>query len=218
MPAFPSMMMHRRGGPALTVFASGNATASINGGGGAGTNSVSITRTGGLPPYTYAWTRVSGSAFAADTPTVSSTTFSIQLANGASAAATFRCTVTSADGQVASADVLVTASSNYAPLTAVLSTSSISASAPYTGSGELQGVYTPYVYVTITGGTGNYWVMWELLSGPPIQAKPANSWLTQFLAGFGASNISYTSVFHCVISDGANSLSTGPVTVTISST
>lgn len=218
MATFPSMMMRPRGGPALTLLASNNAEGYRSGGGGVTTNAVALTRTGGLAPFTFAWTRVSGSAFTADSPTASSTTFSISIGNGQSLSATFRCMVTSADGQIASIDVLVSATSSYEALSAYVSPTAITASEPYTGTGELQGVYTGYVGAYASGGTGNYTYEWELVSGAPIQAKPPNSWLTRFLAGIAISGLTHTAVFRCRVSDGANTVYTGNINVQIGTT
>jgi hypothetical protein len=72
------------------------------------TDSVTITPSGGVTPFTYAWSIISGSATitsaSAATTTFSKTTSSTA---GATTTATARCTVTSSDGQVATKDVTV---------------------------------------------------------------------------------------------------------------
>lgn len=60
--------------------------------------------TGGAGPYTYAWTRLTGSG-AATTPTAATTTFSALVPAGTIITGTFRCTVTDALGSTAIASV-----------------------------------------------------------------------------------------------------------------
>lgn len=74
------------------------------------TNSVTATATGGTAPYTYAWTRVSGTTdFDPQTPSAASTRFRIVLDVGGEAYALFRCTVTDARGRTGTVDVEATA-------------------------------------------------------------------------------------------------------------
>lgn len=218
MPPFPNMMLMRRGGPLLTLLASGNASASRSGGGVASTNTVITSRSGGLQPFTYAWTRVSGDVFTPSAPTGSYTDFSIYLSNGASASATYRCTVTSADNQTASVTVSVSAASSYVPLSLSISPNGVSYAEPYIGSGDSQAVYTPEVVANATGGTGSYSYRWNYVSGPPIAAVYGDRDRTRFIAGIGASGISHTAYFNCEVSDGVTTVKTSNFAVTIATT
>lgn len=66
------------------------------------------TPSGGTAPYTYAWTRISGStAISADSPSSASTTFSGSVGVNAVISAVFRVTVTDASAATATADVNV---------------------------------------------------------------------------------------------------------------
>lgn len=68
---------------------------------------VTVTAVGGTGPYTYAWTRLSGSAAVfADSSTDASTTFSASICFG-SRSAVFRCTVTDSLSATAAVDVSV---------------------------------------------------------------------------------------------------------------
>lgn len=59
------------------------------------TASVTVTPTGGVSPYTYAWSLVSGDTLTVNSPTAATTTFSVTgLNSGDIASALYRCTVT----------------------------------------------------------------------------------------------------------------------------
>lgn len=73
------------------------------------TSSVTVTATGGAGGYTYAWTRIAGNpAITATAATAATTAFAATLAPDQEVHATFRCTVTDAASNQASADVEVT--------------------------------------------------------------------------------------------------------------
>lgn len=75
---------------------------------GAGTiQSITMTTStsGGVAPYTYAWTTVSGSTVTINTPTASSTSFTVTLSMNESKNTIVRCTVTDAFGTTGSCDV-----------------------------------------------------------------------------------------------------------------
>jgi hypothetical protein len=69
------------------------------------TGSVTATPTGGLAPFTYAWTRLSGDPANPTAPTNATTSFSLFANDPASFSAVFRCTVTDSLGTTATADV-----------------------------------------------------------------------------------------------------------------
>ena len=73
------------------------------------TNAVTVTAVGGTGPYTYAWTRLSGStAVDADSPTNATTTFTAIVPRDGVCTATFRCTVTDSLGSTGTVNVVAT--------------------------------------------------------------------------------------------------------------
>lgn len=72
-------------------------------------DTITCTPTGGTGPYTYAWSRVTGSsAIAIDSPTAAITSFTVTTAfDGIGYIATFICTVTDANGAVAESGSIV---------------------------------------------------------------------------------------------------------------
>lgn len=91
------------GGPPFTsvsdtgdVFSSGIFGPTIS-----GVGPCAATPVGGTAPYIYSWSKVSGGAITVDSPSASSTTFSVTgMAGGENRNALFKCTVTDAFGVV----------------------------------------------------------------------------------------------------------------------
>lgn len=96
---------------ALSVAVNNNPVSGVTSGTGtAVSNSTTATPTGGTAPYTYAWTLISHNHPTTPptigSPAAAATTFTQSgIGSGASYAATFRCTVTDANGNTASTDV-----------------------------------------------------------------------------------------------------------------
>lgn len=65
--------------------------------------SVTVTPTGGVAPFTYAWTKLSGSG-SINSPTTATTTFNANVPDGDSLIGNYRCTATDAIGSFATAD------------------------------------------------------------------------------------------------------------------
>jgi len=61
----------------------------------------------GMPPYTYAWSYVSGSSYTINSPASATTTFTTTLSAAQFESGVYRCTATDADGATASADVTI---------------------------------------------------------------------------------------------------------------
>jgi len=70
------------------------------------------TPSGGVGPFTYAWTRVSGATLTVSTPNLASTSFQANVPASATRNAVYRCTATDSLGTTAFADTAVTLSNN----------------------------------------------------------------------------------------------------------
>lgn len=80
------------------------------------TNIITLAASGGTPPYSYAWSRQSGSTgLTATSPSSASTRFAVTLGANEVAEAVFRGTATDARGRTAFFDVSV-AAYNYRPI------------------------------------------------------------------------------------------------------
>lgn len=73
------------------------------------TNSITVTASGGIGPYTYAWTKVSGDTFTIGSPSSASTNFSAQPGPYNEMSAVYKCTVTDANSDTFAMNVNVTA-------------------------------------------------------------------------------------------------------------
>jgi hypothetical protein len=69
------------------------------------TSSVTVTPSGGVAPYTYAWTKVSGDTVTIDSPAAATTTFTGTPPENSTLSGTYKCTVT--DSTPASAIITV---------------------------------------------------------------------------------------------------------------
>lgn len=72
------------------------------------TNPVTASPTGGQAPYSYVWELISGSLATANNPNSATTTFSASVGSDDNKTSTFRCAITDAIGQTASAEIIAT--------------------------------------------------------------------------------------------------------------
>lgn len=82
-----------------------------NGGGNPTTvtsGAETATPSGGLGPYTYAWTQLSGDTMTIGSASSATTTLTAVVASGVPKQGVFRCTCSDSSGQTATADVTIT--------------------------------------------------------------------------------------------------------------
>jgi hypothetical protein len=169
------------------------------------TPGVSVTATGGTSPYTYAWTRQSGStSISADSASASVTTFTgTSLVSGSTYNAVFRCTVTDNAAATATVDVSVTiVRANFS--------ASASPSSLYTSTGTSSAT-TSSTTVTPTGGVAPYTYSWALYEGDTLTVTSPTSASTTFSLTGISEGETYYSTYRCTATD---STSGTPLTTT----
>lgn len=149
------------------------------------TGTVTCTASGGVPGYTYAWTRVSGSTLVSATaPTSAATAFTTSgMTTNTTRSAVFNCTVTDSAGQtVTTNNVSVSLTRQASPVFASISPTT-GYSANFAGSGTQS---PPYAY-SASGGVPPYTWSWSRTSGS-TQITPfpgPNPQTSVFLSGSG---------------------------------
>lgn len=119
------------------------------------TNAAVVTVSGGAPPFSYAWTWVSGGAgIVIGTPAGSSTIFGAYLSPQTSASGTAKCTITDAAGQIAEVSCTVYLANTYQNVgLPVMTISPTDVSASQLGYGPGTDHYTAFT-ATVSGGYG----------------------------------------------------------------
>ncbi len=172
---------------------------------------VTATGAGGAPPYSYAWTRVTGSRI-----TVSGTqtgTFSANVTYGDNFTESFRVTVTDANNMTASKVVDVTAIGPATP--PALSINGVSPSAPSASRNNPGPISTPATVGT-TGGATPFSYSWTRVTGSRITVSNANTATATFSASLGW-NENLSETFRITVTDDAGQVASRDVTVTFTS-
>jgi len=179
------------------------------------TVSTTVTATGGTAPYTYSWSRISGStSISANSASSATTTFTgSSLASGTTYDAVFRCTVT--DNVAATKTVDVSVSITRQSMSASASPTTIYKSGP--GADQT----TASTTVTVSGGVSPYTYAWTLVSGDTLTVNSPTAATTTFtktgLPPFGGVEATY----RCTVTDstgGTPLTATADVFVTIERT
>jgi hypothetical protein len=189
----------------VLVAAPTSASGSRNGAGAVTSNSVTITPSVGLAPYTYAWTYISGTVLTVTSPTAAATTFSTTLTNGQSVSAVYRCTVTDAELRTKTIDVSVSLVSTLQVLTVTTDHGTS------VGPGGSFGSYnnSDSVTASATGGNGSYTFAWTKVSSGGIPGPDDNYWNYSPGSGLGpsifvyckTSYLSWNIVLRCTATD-----------------
>lgn len=179
------------------------------------TASTTVTPTGGTSPYTYAWTRISGSTLiTANSASAATTTFTgSSLASGTTYSAVFRCTVT--DNVAATKTVDVNVEVIRLAMTASASPTSLYKSGPTASQ------TTASVTVTPSGGVSPYTYSWTLLTGATLTVNSPTAATTTFSKTGMISGDSFDATYRCTVTDstgGTPLTATADVPVTIERT
>ena len=152
------------GPPPFTITVAPAAPSAARGDPGSLSTSATVTANGGIAPYTYLWTRVSGSRIALSGQTTAAASFSATLTWGETIAETFQVRVTDAVSQVRTSNVTVTLTTPAAPSVST-TPAGLTVAAP--GPGTRQGNVT----ATAAGGTPPYTYIWSRVSGTRISVS-----------------------------------------------
>lgn len=172
---------------------------------GVATSSATVSVAGGQAPFSYAWTRISGSRISVSGGQTA--TFTATLGWSENFTETFRVTVTDALGRTSAPTVNVTCTSP-PPL---------SASVPSSVSGSRIGagtVTTNSVTVTPSGGTGGYTYAWTPASLNGISPSSTTAQTVTFSASLPEES-SAAATFTVTLSDSAGNQVSYPVAVSL---
>ncbi|MBJ7310405.1 FG-GAP-like repeat-containing protein [Rugamonas sp. CCM 8940] len=130
---------------------------------------LSATASGGVPPYSYAWTRVSGSKTSLSNPAVANPTVSATLAIGEQISESWKLTVTDSAGKQFAATVPVAFS---APAALAVSIPAATRAANATAAtGGVASAAVSAANVVVSGGRAPYSYQWERSRGSRSSAS-----------------------------------------------
>lgn len=198
--------------PKLVASVSGGTATAVGVGNGPfTTNSIVASATGGVSPYTYAWSSSAGNTVSISSSTATTVSWSASGTAPASSSATWACVVTDSAGvSAATNNVSVNISFNLSSIAASLSTNTLSYSR--TGDGALT---TDAVTVTASNGTAPYTYSWTKVSGTTLTLSNASGASTTF-SYTGTVGNTITAVYQCVVTDAiSDTVNAGSVSITL---
>ena len=174
---------------------------------------VTVIPSGGSGAYSYDWSKVSGSTLTVTG--LNQARFSASLANGTSASAVYRCTITDTSGQEAYANVSIYLG-NYGSAPPLAATGSPLALLGERAGPGTQTVSSDYARISPTGGTSPYTYAWTKVSGDTMTpSSGGTSAVTKFSYSL-AINTALTAVYRCTVTDAASDTVTVDVGVELS--
>jgi hypothetical protein len=170
---------------------------------GSASGSLTAATSGGVAPYSYAWTRTVGSRSSASSTTVANPSISASLNWGENFTETWRVTATDAAGNTAAANVNVSFSTPVQPAVSLNPTAlTISATAPGTASGS--------VSASASGGVPPYSYSWVRTSGSRIGVSGTAT--ATFSASVGYDD-NFTEAFSLTVTDAAGNTASSAISV-----
>jgi hypothetical protein len=161
------------------------------------TATATVTATGGTAPYTYAWTRISGSTLiSANSPAAAASTFTgSTLVSGTTYDATFRCTVTDSAGTPAVKTIDVAVS--------IRRESMLASASPATlyKTGDSGTITSNSTTVTPSGGTSPYSYSWTKQGGDTLTVTSPTAATTTFSTSGLSEGEFAAATYRCTVTD-----------------
>ncbi|MYM28512.1 hypothetical protein GTP58_09275 [Duganella sp. CY15W] len=126
---------------------------------GLASGTLAATATGGIPPYSYAWTRATGTRTSVSNAAIPNPVFSATLVTGDNFAETWKLTITDSSGKIYAENVSLAFNAPTALTVPLAATRTLTASA------ATSGVAAATFTVTPTGGRAPYTYNWARTSG-----------------------------------------------------
>jgi hypothetical protein len=190
--------------PALSISASPSAPSASRNNPGTASTTTTISTSGGAAPFTYAWTRLTGSRISFSPTNTATPTFSASLGWSENLSETFRVTVTDDALQTATRDVTVTFTTPAAPSVSISPTAlTITNGSPGTATGSAT--------ASGSGGVPPYSYAWSRVTGSVISVSGGQT--GSFSAGV-TWNSNVTETFRVTLTDAASNTATQQINVT----
>ena len=174
------------------------------------TASASAGSSGGTAPYSYAWSKLTGSRISIGNANSATASFSTSVSLGENFTETVRLLATDASGRAASRDLSINFST---PPPLNLGTNPATTLATSRGG---PGSLTANASASSTGGAGGYSYSWSKLTGNRISISNASSATASFSANLGWSE-SFTEQAQVVVTDSGGNRATKTLAIAMSS-
>lgn len=171
---------------------------------------MTVTASNGTAPYTYSWTKVSGTTLTLSDASGASTTFSYTGTVGQTITATYQCVVTDANTDTINAgSVSITLIYNTASPSV-----SVTPTAPYGERADTGIATTETVTASVTGGTAPYSYSWTKSSGDAGIYPNTPTASTTTFSRYGSPYNLYNAYWYLIVTD-ANGASASSSTINV---